>query len=313
MTADACNEPRACSCTVLQALAADCSVCTHVLACTPPGPLPESWSELGATLQKLDLADNPSLAPGPVPASWVASMRALQDLRMYNASRTGPLPRDLASTMPKLTHLDLGLNALTGPLPALPASLEVLWLNGNRLTGPLAPLAALKKLRVLELDNNAWASTLPAAFKDLALERLSLHDASITGPLPDAWGAQSALARTLQRLYLHRNVLTGTLPASWSTFIKLDLLYMSRNRLTGTLPASWSGMRSLTRLSLASNSITGTVPATLSALPLSEAFLWGNAELRGCLPAAWAKGLDSFDVEGDALHKTGLTGFCSSR
>lgn len=294
----------------------------HVHA--PAGPLPETWSRL-SSLQKLDLAANPRLAPGPLPASWVAGMRALEDLRLYNASRTGPLPSDFASTMPKLTYLDLEHNALTGPLPALPPTLEKLWLNGNRLSGRLDPLAALTRLRVLVLDNNAWASTLPAAFKDLALERLILHNASITGTLPDVW-SQGALAASLQRLDLSRNALTGTLPASWFAFGRLHTLYLGRTRLAGTLPAAWgtaaasgaaaSGMRSLTSFSIASssNSMSGTVPPSWSALPLDEAYLWGNAGLRGCLPSAWAKGLaNDFDVARDALDGTGLTGFCSAR
>ena len=70
---------------------------------------------------------------------------------------TGPLP-DL-SQLPRLREAYFDFNQLSGPVPAgwtLPARLRTLWVNGNKLHGPLPETIAGGRLRVFLADPTVW-------------------------------------------------------------------------------------------------------------------------------------------------------------
>jgi hypothetical protein len=141
--------------------------------------------------------------------------------------------------LPKLKVLDLEQTQLSGTLPpeyGSLARLEVLYLWGNKLTGPLPA---------------AWSGMV--AMKDLELSANQL-----SGPLPASWGS---LAK-MEKLYLDENKLSGTLPAAWSGMVAMKVLMLYKNQLSGPLPASWGSLARLQVVALYDNpNLRGCIPA----------------------------------------------------
>ena len=121
---------------------------------------------------------------------------------------TGQIPQ-----MPSVTYLNMASNRLTDPsYNTLPATLQVLDLANNRLTGTIPPssLAALPSLTVLDLANN-----------------------DLSGALPDA------LPPNLSVLNASHNSFSGSLPSSWRSLNKMAVLRLDNNQLTGGQLAHW--------------------------------------------------------------------------
>ncbi|CAI0430298.1 unnamed protein product [Linum tenue] len=147
---------------------------------------------------------------------------------------------------------------------------------GLRGTFPSATLSRLDQLRVL-----------------------SLHDNSLSGPIPDL----SPLVN-LKSLFLSGNSFSGNFPPSILLLHRLTVLDLSRNSLTGTVPVGLSGLDRLNSLRLEWNRFTGTVP------PLNQSFLVsfnisGN-NLTGQIP--FTPTLSRFDTTAFLLNAPDLCG-----
>ncbi|KAJ4714825.1 putative Receptor protein kinase [Melia azedarach] len=94
------------------------------------------------------------------------------------------------------------------------------------------------------------------------LRVLSLHNNSLTGPIPDL----SPLVN-LKSLILGHNSFSGTCPVSIVALHRLTILDLSYNGLTGLIPVNITGLDRLYSLKLESNRLNGTVP------PLNQSFL----------------------------------------
>ncbi|TYG46060.1 hypothetical protein ES288_D11G225900v1 [Gossypium darwinii] len=110
------------------------------------------------------------------------------------------------------------------------------------------------------------------------LRVLSLHNNSLSGPIPDL----SSLYN-LKSLFLGRNHFSGTFPSSILFLHRLTSLDLSYNELTGPLPVNLTALDRLNILRLEWNRFNGTVP------PLNQPFLLifnvsGN-NLTGKIPA----------------------------
>ncbi|EFN53922.1 hypothetical protein CHLNCDRAFT_136136 [Chlorella variabilis] len=85
----------------------------------------------------------------------------------------------------------------------------------------------------------AEGSLAPELVNVGTLESIFLQGQTLTGPLPEAWGAAGAFAR-LAYLSLANNDLTGSIPASWGgkdALAALELIQLSGNKLCGDVPA----------------------------------------------------------------------------
>ena len=137
--------------------------------------------------------------------------------------------------MPRLLVLRLGSNQLTDfRLDALPASLQILYLSNNTLTGNL-----------LEPRN------LSSGYMGLDLLYLDLSHNNLSGSLPQN------MPPNLSIVNISSNAFTGTLPSSWSNLQNMVELRLDNNQLTGRLPQAWSAWGSNTGNSL-QLSITNT-------------------------------------------------------
>ncbi|KAL9464272.1 hypothetical protein AB3S75_001969 [Citrus x aurantiifolia] len=94
------------------------------------------------------------------------------------------------------------------------------------------------------------------------LRVLSLHNNSLTGPIPDL----SSLIN-LKSLSLSRNFFSGAFPLSILSLHRLTILDLSYNNLTGLIPVNLTALDRLYSLKLERNRFSGTVP------PLNQPFL----------------------------------------
>ena len=142
--------------------------------------------------------------------------------------------------MPKIKVLDMSWNQLTEPrFHAVPATLQILYLQHNSLTGEL-----------LQLGNTTLDSM------DLKLLDVSWN--KLSGSLPQD------MPPNLSVLNISHNAFTGTLPSGWSRLQNMATLRLGNNQLTGTLPSAWSAWGNNTgnslQLSIGNTSLRGSMP-----------------------------------------------------
>ncbi|GAB4815065.1 hypothetical protein N2152v2_002111 [Parachlorella kessleri] len=267
----------------------------------------------------------------------LANLTRLRVLHLASNKFHGGIPPEWLSpgAFPRLEELNLELNRLTGTLgeewarPGVLPRLRNLYLSNNSFTGSLpdswAGAERFQGLEVLELANNplanqtllpSWGSR-PGAFP--RLQRLSLSNSRLRGPLPAPWGSAGALPsllhldlssnslsgglpdgwgspgrwRALRTLNLAGNQLEGALPQAWACegcFPELGLIALPDNRLNGSLPESWARLPSLLALEVSNNRLSGSLPAAWASpttMRLFRRLLAAGNALTGTLPASW--------------------------
>ncbi|KAL9323596.1 hypothetical protein ACSQ67_008453 [Phaseolus vulgaris] len=161
-----------------------------------------------------------------------------------------------------LTVLDLSHNELDGGIIKsfnTLCQLKKLYLGSNKLSDLLSDylpeFCSAKDLEVLNLDHNAFVNgSLPDFSMFSSLERLSLQNTSIVGPL-----SFGHLPR-LKALDLSLNNLSGSLPVFEVTkYSSLHFLDLSHNKLSGTLPYTIGQLSNLWFLSISSNELNGNI------------------------------------------------------
>ena len=198
---------------------------------------------------------------GRLQTSVLARLAHLQLLNLSNNQLLGTLSGALAPFR-ALRELRLTGNALTGELlsafgvEGFPATLEILDLRRNRLTGSVAAdLFALPNLRELLLSENAFAGGLVLnTASRLVSEAFPGKSASVQGVAP------------LERIEISNNQLSGVLPSALGDFAVLHTLHLDGNRFTGAIPARLGEAKNLQRLVLGANALTGAVPQELRGL-----------------------------------------------
>uniref|UniRef100_A0A7S1C0Q4 Uncharacterized protein n=1 Tax=Corethron hystrix TaxID=216773 RepID=A0A7S1C0Q4_9STRA len=131
----------------------------------------------------------------------VCLLKDLEELQFSYLPITGSLPH-----CPGRTQTQQSLNG-TNLEPGLSKRLEILRLDGNRLTGTLPPsLFDLPRLTKLDLAANALRGTLSPDLQNLKeLRILSLRDNRFTGSVPTTLGR----LKKLEALHLDHNPLHG--------------------------------------------------------------------------------------------------------
>jgi len=159
-----------------------------------------------------------------------------------------------------LTEVNLrlmGLKQLPNSIGKL-SNLDMLFLDGNKLTSLPDTIGAIPSLRVLVLSNNSLQE-LPESIGNLSrLEVLVLHDNKLQ-ELPESIGKLTSL----RDLKLHRNKLQE-LPESIGNLTSLKNFYVQENELT-ILPKSIGKLTSLIRLYLGRNELI-RLPETVGYL-----------------------------------------------
>ncbi|KAF7851920.1 hypothetical protein BT93_L1633 [Corymbia citriodora subsp. variegata] len=244
------------------------------------GPLPPNLNQLTA-LSNLGLQNNrfsgavPSLSGlaslqyayldynnfDSIPSDFFVGLENLQVLALdgndLNASTGWMFPKELQNSA-QLTNLTCNECNLVGPVPDFlgsMASLLVLELSGNSLTGGIPPSFANSSLQILWLNNQL--------------------NGGMTGPIDVVTSMVS-----LKSLWLHGNSFSGTIPGNIGDLAFLKSLNLNGNQLAGLIPDSLIGM-DLDVLDLNNNKFMGPTPKFKSpnATSASNAF---------CLPTPGA-------------------------
>ena len=139
------------------------------------------------------------------------------------------------------------------------ASLEVLYLNGNDLSGVIpARLGELGELKELVLRNNELTGGVPSWLGGLAdLEELWLSNNRLTGAIPAGLAALD-----LEYLYLAGNSLTGCVPAGLGRVANNDLAGLGLADCANRAPEFST---STYAFSVAENAATSTLVGTVLA------------------------------------------------
>ena len=168
-------------------------------------------------------------------------------LSLANNRLSGTVPY-----MPSLVMLDMSSNRLTEPrFNAVPASLQLLFLSNNSLTGNMSPIGSLTwstyrmdfitsypEFSLLDLSYNNLSGSLPEDMPNLSV--LDVSNNKLVGTLPSSW---SWRMNRMAKLRLDNNLFTGTLPPSWSEWgIRTDnslQLSITNTRMHGRMPRQW--------------------------------------------------------------------------
>jgi leucine-rich repeat protein SHOC2 len=233
-------------------------------------------------------AQAPSTALDPTPMQVQPVVPAKSD--RPKPIRTNTLAEAMVNPQ-AVVRLDLSRKQLTA-IPAEVAqmvNLEELIVKGNKIATLPASMQALTKLRLLDLQDNAFASA-PDLSGLKGLRRIVLTGNPIT-QLEASFFTRAVGVEDFQ----FEKMGLATLPATISQCINMKVLNVNANLLT-QLPEEIGMVKQLRKLTIASNKLT-SLPAQLQSLPaLEELDISGNALValpQGLVAMAALKSLDA--------------------
>ncbi|XP_057503586.1 probable LRR receptor-like serine/threonine-protein kinase At3g47570 isoform X1 [Actinidia eriantha] len=230
-----------------------------------------SWNGNFSNLKLLGLKYNQ--LTGSIPYA-IFNMSSLQRVDLTSNGLYGSLPEDMCDHVSKLEGLFLSSNHLYGQIPSSLykcRDLQYLSLSFNNFNGSIPrEIGNLTMLKMLYIGNNDLKGALPEEIGNLNLEKLSIHEASLTGLIP----FQIFNMSTIRIIDLGFNQLSGQLPSSLGLWLpNLELLYLGDNKLSGIIPSSIGNASKLTILSVTTNSFSGSIPNTVGNLRFLRLFL----------------------------------------
>ncbi|KAL3908391.1 MAG: hypothetical protein SGILL_008500 [Bacillariaceae sp.] len=216
----------------------------------------------------------------------VHMLEYLTDLEFQYCSLAGPIP-DWLGNLRQLTNLSLGNNAFTGTLGQnffKLSNLNLLGMDDNDLSGPIAPFAALSNLESLYLEDNEFSGELAGSLFSswTKMIELDLSFNKLDGPLPsNMWSID-----TLQVIDIHGNDFVGPIPDITAPHENLYFLALHDNRLDWRIPDTINNLVNLAHLDVSKNNLEIPFPATMSELSnLRYLFTGQNAFEDHRLPA----------------------------
>ncbi|GMY38955.1 Receptor-like protein kinase HSL1 [Fagus crenata] len=264
------------------------------------GPIPDILSRI-PNLRVLDLSGNNF--SGEIPESF-GEFRKLETLSLRNNFLDGSIPISLGN-ISSLKQLLLAFNPLSptqipNELGNL-TSLEVLWLSGCNLRGPIPEnLGRLTRLKILDLSWNTLTGSIPRSITELiSIVQIDMLGNALSGELPSG---MSKLTRLL-RFDVSMNELTGTIPAELCG-LQLVSLNLFENRFEGSLPEEIGSLSNLVKFSGDHNKLTGPIPKSFAQLSKLRKLDLSHNELFGKIPVgikAWKK-LNELNLANNRLY-----------
>ncbi|KAK4371501.1 hypothetical protein RND71_010976 [Anisodus tanguticus] len=179
---------------------------------------------------------------------------------------------------------------------------ERLDLKGFKLQGNLTLISELKALKFLDLSNNNFQGSIPAAFGNLfELQYLDLSFNKFGNLIPSELGK----LRSLKALNLSKNLLTGAIPDELEGLVNLQDFLIFNNLLNGTIPTWIGNLTNLKVFAAYENEFSGDVPVNLGLYSELSLLNLHSNQLEGTIPESiCAKGNLEFLV----LTQNKLTG-----
>ena len=230
-------------------------------------------------------------------------------IELNNFNLSGTLPRNIFSVFTNLTMISVGDNHLFGSLPTLSSLpiltnvnfshnffshaipddlimspptetiLELLYLSGNQLTGPIPSFVYhLPKLKFLNLYNNQLSNSIS---NEIGLLRDSIFYINFarncfTSTLPITLGDLN----TVEYLYLYGNRFSGSL-LPLAPLTTLRELWISSNLFSKYFPPELCNNHKIRMIAIYDNALSSTLPECLSTLSDLEVFQVQQNELKG--------------------------------
>jgi Leucine-rich repeat (LRR) protein len=226
---------------------------------TITGTLPEAFGQNATNIRSLLLSGND--LEGTIPNDYLSNS-PVQVVDLSDNRFTGTIPMNLGggsslqtldlggnqiamgipdmSSYTSLLQLSLESNALENEIPDSMyemTTLEILYLNGNPLTGTLSGLISnLSALRELRIGDTQIEGFIPSELFSLpSLQELDISGARFTGQLSFGF---ANLAPTLQSLIVDNNLFAGTIPDNFGLLTNLNALELHGNGFTGSIAES---------------------------------------------------------------------------
>ncbi len=147
-------------------------------------------------------------------------------------------------------------------------------------TGPLrsTPFETLSQLTYIELDGNAYNSSIPTIFGSLpSLTNFYAANAFVSGDLSFMKGMPS-----IYELWVDQNSIGGSLPTFLGSLSTLSSFSVTRNELTGSFPTEISQLSNMIQMWYYTNQLSGPFPdysalTVMITFKLEDNFVTGNA------------------------------------
>ncbi|PON97426.1 Mitogen-activated protein kinase kinase kinase [Trema orientale] len=223
------------------------------------GPLPQNFNQL-SMLKNLGFQRNQFSGPLPTFSGLKNLVYLFLDFNGFDL-----IPGDFFDGLDALEVLALDGNNFNGssgwmfpPQLANSAQLVNLTCSSCNLVGPLPDfLGKMASLQVLTLSGNRLSGKIPESFKGMTLSSLWLNNqdgGGMTGPLDVLTTMES-----LSVLWLHGNQFNGKIPESIGNLTSLKDLNLNSNQLVGLVPDTLANL-GLDKLDLSNNHLMGPVP-----------------------------------------------------
>jgi Leucine-rich repeat (LRR) protein len=145
-----------------------------------------------------------------------------------------------------------------------------------------ANFEGLNNLNFIDLDGNAFNSTVPSVFGRLPnLQFLYLSDAFLSGDLSYMNGMQA-----MREHWIDTNPgLGGSIPAFVGDVSTLESFSVTFSGLSGQMPSTLGNLANMQQMWLYSNALTGTIPPELGNLGLMRILQLEGNSFTGSMPA----------------------------
>lgn len=225
------------------------------------GQIPKELGDID-TLEELNLENN--LLEGPLPPN-LGSLSNLREMFLSANNLTGTIPANFIN-LKNMTDLRIDGNPISGTIPDFIGNwtkMDRLDIQGTSMEGPIPPtISQLKNMTQLRIsDLRGKQMQFPNLQGLTMMERLTLRNCSIFGPIPTYVGAMP-----LKLLDLSNNLLNGTIPDTFEE-LDFDFMFLGNNSLSGAIPSWIFDKRENIDLSynnFTQTSIQGCEPSTLN-------------------------------------------------
>lgn len=225
-------------------------------------------------------------------AAELGNLTYLRNLNLcQNPGLVGSIPEQIYG-LSNLEVLNLEYTSLVGSLSAQVSNLQKLdslalrkgYMSDAqiRFTGVIpGSICSMKKLRYLDLDNNAFTGVIPENIGQMeSLEELKLWCNKLSGSIPESIGNLSKL----QVFFGANNALTGEIPESIGNLSSILEISLDNNALTGSIPEAIGRLATIEYLDLGHNNLTGELPKSIAGLKQIGIFRANDNALTGSLP-----------------------------